>query len=66
MEELAEIYGGEVPEEVAELHDEVRTLYHKKANGPLDLQINCLIAVVAKRLVPPPAKPAKKTEKVSA
>ena len=66
MEELAEIYGGEVPEEVAELHDEVRAFYHKKANGPLDLQINCLIAVIAKRLASPPAKPAKKPEKVNA
>ena len=65
MEELAEIYGGEVPEEGVDLHDEVRSFYHKKANGPLDLQINCLIAVVAGTLLPPPAKPkpTKKSER---
>lgn len=66
MEELAEIYGGEVPEQVAELHDEVRAFYHKRANGPLDLQVSCLIAVLAEKLVPAPTKPARKTEKVSA
>jgi len=65
MEELLEIYGGEVPEEVVDLHDEVLNLYHKKANGPLTLQVNCLVAVLATRLVPP-TKPTKKTEKVTA
>ena len=67
MEELAEIYGGEVPEEVAELHDEVRTLYHKKANGPLSLQIACLVAALADEHAPAPStKATKKTEKATA
>ena len=66
MEELAEIYGGEVPEQEAVLHDEVRAFYHKRPNGPLDLQGSCLIAVLAEKLVPAPTKPARKTEKVSA
>ena len=65
MEELLEIYGGELPEEVADLYDEVLNLYHKKANGPLDLQGSCLIAVLAMRLMPPtkPTKLTKKTER---
>lgn len=66
MDDLLEIYGGEVPEDVAELHGEVTALYHKKANGPLDLQVSCLVAVLATKLVPPPAKSTKKTEKVTA
>ena len=65
MEELAEIYGGEVPEEVVDLHDEVRSFYHKKANGPLDLQVSCLVAVLAAKMTPP-VKPTKKTEKATA
>jgi len=64
MEELLEIYGGELPEEVADLYDEVLNLYHKKANGSLDLQISCLVAVLATRLMPP-TKPTKKTEKAA-
>ena len=64
MEELLEIYGGELPEEVADLYDEVLNLYHKKANGSLDLQIGCLVAVLATRLMPP-TKPTKKTEKAA-
>jgi len=64
MEELLEIYGGEVPEEIADLYDEVLNLYHKKANGPLDLQTSCLVAVLATRLMPS-TKPTKKTEKAA-
>ncbi len=65
MEELLEIYGGELPSEIAELYESVLRIYHKKANGQLDLQISCLIAAIAPILVPPPAKPTKKTEKAS-
>ena len=65
MDDLLEIYGGEVPEDVADLHGEVTALYHKKANGPLDLQVSCLVAVLAAK-VSPPIKPTKKTEKATA
>ena len=63
MEELLEIYGGELPDEIAELYERVLNIYHKKANGQLDLQISCLIAALAPTLVPPPTKPTKKTER---
>jgi len=65
MEELLEIYSGEVPENIAELYDKVLNLFHKKANGQLDLQVACLVAVLADELTPPtkPAKPVKKTER---
>jgi len=65
MEELAEIYGGEIPENIVELYDKVLTLYHKKANGQLDLQLACLVAVLADELTPPvkPIKTVKKTER---
>ena len=66
MDDLLEIYGGEVPEDVAELHSEVTEFFHKKANGPLDLQVSCLVSVLATKLLPPPTKPTKKTEKVTA
>jgi len=65
MEELLEIYGGELPDEIAELYENVLNIYHKKANGQLDLQISCLIAALAPILAPPPIKPTKKTEKAS-
>ena len=65
MEELLEIYGGELPSEIEELYENVLTLYHKKANGPLELQISCLIAILAPILIPPSTKPTKKTEKAS-
>ena len=65
MEELLEIYGGELPDEITELYEKVLSVYHKKANGPLDLQISCLIAVLATVLVPPQTRPTKKTEKAS-
>ena len=65
MEELLEIYGGELPEDVTDLYNEVLNLFHKKANGPLDLQISCLVAVLATRLTPS-TKPTKKTEKATA
>ena len=64
MDDLLESFGGEVPEEVAELHDKVRSLYHKKANGPLSLQLCCLIAVLAENS-PSPTKPTKKAEKAT-
>ena len=67
MEDLIEIYGGEVPEHIADLYEKVLTIYHKKANGPLTLQIACLVAVLADDHVSAsPAKTTKKTEKVTA
>ena len=65
MEELLEIYGGELPSEIEELYENVLTLYHKKANGPLDLQISCLIAVLAPLLAPSSTKTTKKTGKAA-
>lgn len=65
MEELLEIYGGELPDEIATLYERVLGIYHKKANGQLDLQMSCLIAALAPILAPPPTKPTKKTEKVA-
>ncbi len=64
MDDLLEIFGGEVPEKIADLHNEVRSMYHKKANGPLALQMSCLIAVLADKL-PAPTKPTKKAEKAT-
>ena len=64
-EELLEIFGGELPENIEELYDEVLAVYHKKANGQLDLQIGCLIAVLADK-VGQHTKPAKKIEKATA
>ena len=67
MDDLTEIYGGEVPENVVALYDKVLNIYHKKANGPLTLQVACLVAVLADEYVPaPPTKTTKKTEKVTA
>ena len=67
MEDLTEIYGGEVPEHIVDLYEKVLNIYHKKANGPLTLQIACLVAVLADEYVPaPPTKATKKTEKVTA
>jgi len=67
MEDLLEIYGGEVPEHIVEFYEKVLTIYHKKANGPLTLQIACLVAVLANEyVIAPSTKATKKTEKVTA
>jgi len=65
MDELLEIFGGEVPEHIIDLHDKVLNLFHKKTNGPLSLEVACLIAVLADEFLSP-TKPTKKTEKVTA
>ena len=65
MEELLEIYGGEVPEHIVELYDKVLNLFHKKASGPLSLQVSCLVAILADKSATP-VKSVKKTEKVTA
>ena len=67
MDDLIEIYGGDVPENIVDLYEKVLNIYHKKANGPLSLQIACLVAALADERAPAPStKATKKTEKATA